>query len=661
MLSGPFPAAKTPAPAASPPPVSWRPDDEPFVPPKVAATVPPTESWAPVGLLFLSLLGFLGVAYLLYSVKFDGVASVWGNLPTRVVFVFLLALTTAPFLLTIFRKVPVLYLIPSVVLISFLYPIFSPYGLPFSRDAVFNLQFANSILTSGTWQPLAGVTGQAGVYSYYPGGAIFNAEAASMTGLPINTTFLFATALLRVLIIPLAIYALSARLFGARSAALGVLFYLSVPSIELNVPTQQDFAVTFFVLAFAALAFLATEGSVSRNLTMLRVTLVVAIAMVIVSHHVSTYILLGFLGGIALLPWVFQRRDPYPAARSIAVLLGAVGIAFAWVALVSLPVLEAQRGILGQNLLGLLHPGTAGSQAVIPGATFPLYLVIWIVIAAAAEAILALVVLAENYSLRDRSFVTFALLTGVLVAILSVPFVSTGFNFLVLRQFEFTGVIFAPAAAWWITAHLAGKDRDPSGTSTTAATPTPAVATSRRSARPGPPAARRALYAGVAVILVVFIFAGGALVPLSTRDQFAQRNQVLIDSPVHINQTVYAAAVWAQGHLSNDHPIWGDYLAYTVFGGFGGFRLRYDSYPLFAGTTFNSTALVRLHVSDYVVVDSYMTQPVLQPVFYGPTSDQPSAPLTTAELQKFDNPEYFALLYQDTTFTIYQVVKIPPS
>jgi hypothetical protein len=632
-----------------------------FVPPPY--TVPPTTqgSWTAVFLLFLSFLGFLGIAFLVYALKFDHVAASWGGVPTRVAFVLLLALVVAPFVLTIFRRVPVLFLVFPVLLIFFIYPIFNPFGLPYSRDPIFNLQFASAIFTSGSWHPLSGVVGQANVYSYFPGGAVFNAEAASLTSLTLFQTFPWAYELLRLLIIPLAIYALSARLFGPRSAPLAVLFYISIPSIEFNVPTQQDFAVTFFVLAFAALAFLGTESVRNPNLTILRVAVIVSAAMVIVSHHVSTYILLGFLAGLWVLPWILRRKDPYPALRAGAVFFGALALALVWVSAVTLPVLRAQRTILGQNLAAIFHPSTVAATAVIPGATFPLYLDAWVVAAVVVEGLLAIVVLAENFRRKDRGFVTIALLTGVLVAILSVPFFSTGLNFLVLRQLEFTGVIFAPAAAWWITAHLAGARQGltppPAPTGAPPPPPRPAWSGRRSSAAP------RASFAALAVLVIVLVFAGGSLVPLSTRDQFAAPQNVLVDSPMHINDTVYAAATWADAHLNPNHPMWGDYLVYTVFGGFGGFRLRYDSYPIFEGPGFNTVAVARLHAGDYVVVDRYLTTETLQPIFYGPLTDQPTSPIPATDLLKFQNPLYFSLLYQDQTFTIYEVtgVAIPVS
>ena len=614
----------------------------------------------PVFLLFLSFLGFLGFALLLYAFKFGGVTDSWYGFPTRVAFVLLLTLAAAPFFLTIYKRVPALYLALPVILIFFLYRILSPSGLPYSQDPVFNLQFAQAILTSGSWHPLAGVTGQAGTYSYFPGGAVFNAEAASLTSLTLFQTFPWAYSLLRLLIVPLAVYALSARLFGPRPAALAVLFYISVPSFEFNIPTQQDFAVTFFVLAFAALAFLATENSLSSNLTMLRVGVIVAVAMVVISHHVSTYILLAFLGLLAVLPWILHRKDPYPTMRSLAVFFGALATAIVWVAAVSLPVLEAQKDLLANNLNDLVHPSQAPASAALLGATFPLYQVGWIVLSVVLVGLFAILVLAESYPRPERAFVTFSVLAALVVAVLSIPFFSTGFNVLILREFEYTGIILAPAAAWWVTTRLVGGTEGLSPQPTPTSNPRAAPRRVWVSRTHG--STRNIGFAIVAVVVIAVVFAGGSLVPLSSRDQFAAASALSIDSPVHINQTVYGALTWAEAHLSKDHPIWGDYLAYTLFGGFGGFKLRYDSFILFNGTGFSSIAVASLHTNDYVFLDRFMTTTTVQPVFYGPTTDQPNGTISPAELAKFsENPVSFALLYSDSTFTIYQYTGIQPA
>lgn len=605
--------------------------------------------------LFLSLVGFAGIALLLYEFKFHDVTATCLGLPTRVLFVLSALLAAAPFLVTAFRRVPVLLLVPAVILIFLLYPLFTPNGLPYSRDPVFVYQLSNVFLATGSWHAGSTVTLQAITYSYYPGAGIFNAEASTLTALPLLTSFVFSAELFRLLVVPLLIYALASRVFSSRTAPLAVLLYATVPSIEMNIPTQQDFAVVFFLVAVVCIAYLVR--ATPEEVFPLRITLLMATAMVIISHHVSTYLLLSFLGAIALIPRVLWQGDPYPRVRSMWAFLTAVAIALFWVGLVSLPVIEAQSGILAANLHALFHPGP--SVEAIPGATFPVYQLGWIALAMTVTVGISLLTLLEARRRQDESFVTVSILAVLLLGILSIPFLSTGFSFLALRQFEYTGVFLAPVASWWIITRLASPYAKPLRSLLPSLRPAPRLSNGPVHPNGLPHHARRRVVA--TVIVLSLVVTGGLLVPLSTRDQFATQSQLLDDSPMFITQNAYLASQFANQYLAHNHAIWGDMLSYTTFGGFGDFKLVWDSYPLFNGTGFNATVLQRLHLGSYVVTDVLMTRISAPPVFPGPNNEQPSTPLLPAEVAKFDNTAYFAPVYSNPVFTIYIITAIPPA
>lgn len=659
-------ASPTPAPSSTPPPAapavprpgigdwSGRRPSLPAAPVSGrGAQTPEDRRSAHLGLasLGLSLLGFLGVAVLLYEFKFHGVTASIGGLPTRVVFVFAVLFAVAPFVLTAFRRVPVLFLLLPLGLVFFLYPIFSPYGIPYDRDPVFVYQFAHTLQSSGAWSPTVGVTEQAVTYSYYPGAGVFNAEASSLTSVPLAAIFPWSTELFRFLVIPPVVYTVTARLFSPKAGALAVLLYAVQPSIEMNIPTQQDFAVTFFALTLAALAFLTLDAS--SDALFLRLSAVMASAVVIVSHHVSTYLLLLMVGALALLPRVLWRQEPYPSVRSMPAFLRTLAFALLWAGVVALPVLQLQWVTLTSNLGALLHPSAAASA--IPGASFPSYEIAWIGLAILAVSGIAVLTLLDAKKLDDRSFVTVTVIAAVMLGVFSIPFLSTGFSFLALREFEYTGVVFAPLAAWWITERMvAGRPRP--GPFVPTPTAAPVVPTG-----PARPPRRVGAHPTAAVVLIALLVTGGALIPLSTRDQFATASQDQIDSPMLINHDAFAAAEWAAHHLSRTHKMWGDFLAYTVFGGFGDIGIVWDSYLLFNGTGFSPAAVAVLDVGSYVATDPYLTTTFSYPMFFGPGSDQPAAPLSAAELAKFQNPAYFAVLFQNPTFTIYEVTAIPPA
>jgi hypothetical protein len=603
--------------------------------------------------LFVSLIGFVVIAGVLYEFKFDGVTSSLDGLPTRMVFAIGVVLAAAPFAVTVVRRVPILFLAAPVVLLFFLYPIFSPYGIPYDRDAIYVYQLAQTLVQSGSWTPAVGVTNQAVAYSYYPGGAIFIAETASLTSVSLFNSFPWSTELFRFLIIPPIIYALTARFLSPRAAPLAVLLYVVEPSIEMNIPTQQDFAVTFFLLGIGLFAFLATDSQMTP--TFLRVSLLMATAVVIVSHHVSTYLLVAVLAAFAIVPRVLWRRDPYPNVHSMSVFVRTLLFAVLWGVIVALPVITQQWTVLLATIGSLVHPSAKAAGAV-PGGSFPLYAIAAVGLGILATVVIAILTLFEARRKRDRSFVTVGLIIALLLAAISAPFLATTFNFLALREFEFIGIFLAPVAAWWIVTRLApGRSGRSTDRYLTAPDQWPARS-ARRSGRPSRGAAR-AVLAGALVALFVL---AGVLVPLSTRDQFAPVSQIDADSPEFITPTAYSAAVWAEAHLSKTHEVWGDFLAYSVFGGFAQLRMMWDSYALFNGTGFSAAAIALLDTGSYVVTDREMTQFYSYPMFWGPNNDQPLTVLNESQLAKFNDPTYFSLIYVSPVFTVYVVTAIPP-
>ncbi|HEV2165440.1 MAG TPA: hypothetical protein VGS23_00455, partial [Thermoplasmata archaeon] len=289
-----------------------------------------------LGALFVSLLGFVGIAGLLYAYKFEGVGAYWHGVATRDLFVLALGMVASPLLLGVVRRVPLAFLPLPILLILFLYPLFSPYGIPYSRDPVFNYSFAQAVLTTGRWVPNLDVYGQAVTYSYFPAGAIYNAEFASFTGVPILSTFNWAYPAYRILVIPTAVYGIGLRLFGTRVAMLGTFLYLAVPSIEFGLPTQQDFGIPFFALVVLGVICLAKAER--HRASLFAVTLLFAIT-VILSHHVSGYVTGIWLFAMTVLPILFRRRGAYPRALVPHLLLSAFFVWAIYALLVIYPVL----------------------------------------------------------------------------------------------------------------------------------------------------------------------------------------------------------------------------------------------------------------------------------------------------------------------------------
>jgi hypothetical protein len=596
--------------------------------------------------LFLCLLGFLGVAGLLYGYKFLELGAYFHGIPTRVLFVLSLALVGSPFYVTIVRRVPPLCLLAPVALLAFLYPFFSPYGLPYSRDPVFSFQFAQVLLQHHQWVPGSFVTNQAIIYSFYPASGVFNAETATFTGLPLVETFTWGLQLFRFLVIPVGIYALTTRFFGPRAAPLAVFLYMGAPSIEINVPTQQDFALPFLLLMVLMAVYIIHTESVA--LTPLRIAFVVFSSFIILSHHMTSYIAGGWLAGILLFPFVLRGQGAFDKLRPAVAAVRYLLVFLLFVLLVSGPAFVDHVQVL-YTAVGSVFSGAApSSQGAAIGSTFPLYQTGWIVLALATILLISLYVLIRFLGRPKLAFLSTLIVIALLTALVTIPFLPTGLSFLALRLMEYSELILAPVTAWFLVVYLQ-RQRTPPPSS-----PPRPVRSARRTWVP----------VAVAVGLSLVIFTGGSLVPLSTRDAFAPANTVLIDAPRYVNQSAYEAGLWARAHLDPSTHVWGDYLVYTVFGGFGELQMTWNPFHIFEHRLLNTTNWTGIRVGDYVVTDVLMTQ--VTPTFPGPANHppsatrQPDAPVPAVNLTKFqDNPNYFETVFEDPTFTVYLVIVDP--
>jgi hypothetical protein len=632
-------------------------------PSRPPATNVDVARWTIVSVL-LSLIGLLGLAALIYGVKFHGVRDALVGVPTRDIYVVLLGFIAAPLFLALFHRVSALFFLIPITTLVLLYPLFNPFGIPYSRDPIYNFQFASVLLQTGHWTPGAFVTQQAIAYSFYPASAVFNAEFATFTGLPLKDTFLVASPILHLLILPAALYTIGAQLFGPRLAWGGVLFYLGTPSILLNSPVEQEFALPFFVLTLMTLFLLAT-GSATVRAFGLRGAVVLFSSYVVLSHHLTSYILAAWLGLLVLVPYLLggsrergvvrvgsvRGKEVFlltersgldegpvrPGPMMSRYLLVFVLFSF----FISAPILYHHLIILGQALGNVVQGVTPNSRVASVGQTFPAYQQVWIYLAIAVLLIVSFLAAREFLRDRKRRFLVTNLIIAGIATLATIPFLPTALGFLPLREMEFSIPVAAPALAWWLIVRFR-----PWLERFTA-----------RVLRSAPATLRRIAPTLGVLALAGLVFTGGSLVPVDVRDQLASPKTVLIDSPLHIDAAGYALSAWAHDHFNRTNHLWGDELAYSVFGGFGEFRVRYFEYQLFNDSNISDAAWHALGLGDYVVTDQYMTQTT--PEFPGPANDQPTGPLTVAQVDKFNAPPYIDKIYQDSTFTIYEIMHKP--
>jgi hypothetical protein len=593
--------------------------------------------------LYLSLVGFFGVAFLIYATKYLGAGPTVFDLPTRDLWVGSLMLVVSPLVLAVFQRVSIAFLLPSIALIFLLYPLFSPFGLPYDRDVVYNFQFASVLLQSGHWAPGVGVTGQAYTYSFYPGSGVYDAEFASVTGVPVITTIQWSIPILRLLILPPAIYGLGKRLFGSRVGMLGLILAMGTPSVLFNLSVQQEFAIPFLALAFLLLAFIVLDPAIPPSGIV--IAFVLCSAFIVVSHHLTSYVLLAWLGGFLLVAALVARKGPMRWKRAAPLFVAYSAFFVLYTYFVSLPSFLEQ--------VAQIKPAFAGFVAATPGAvtpggagigqSFPLYQQAWIYGAFLLIIVISILGLRAYGRSRGWDYASVNVVLALVVTIASIPFLATEFSFLVLRVMEWTGLFLLPVVAWWLLQRVWPRL---SGARTEPSPPTRA------------PGVRWRAYAGplVTLAVVVLIFTGGSLAPYTSRDQFAPTSQIQNDSPVLVNQNDYDLGLWAHAHLNPSSLIWGDYYTFSILGGFGRFNVSWDSYLPFNGTSVSEAAWALLKVGQYIVVDQYMTTKT--PSFYGPGTDQPTGPLSVGQVTKFNDPTYFDCVFNDSSFTIYLVIQL---
>lgn len=600
--------------------------------------------------LGLCLAGLLELTYQVYVLNFVGAGPTLGGLPSRVVFVFALTLVVSPLILAIFRRVPILFVLPPIALVFLLYPLFSPYGLPYTQDPIFNYQYAYVILQSAHWAPDAGVTLQAGAYSFYPGNGVFNAEVSAFTGIPLIQTFNWGENIERLLILPPVLFALGKRFFSERVGIISVLFFLATPSIDLNAPIQMEFAVPFFALTLVLLAFLVVGPRVDR--APILAAAVLCAGFVVISHHVTSYALAAWLGLLVVL-WAVLRPHPTARLSRVGVVAGAyLAFLLSYTLAVSWPNFVQNYGYLMVEVSSILHPSDlTASTATSIGSSFPEYQLVWSYLAYLALILVSFVALRHWLRIQRRWFTTANLIVALVAVLVCLPLLVTGFSFLPERVMEYGAIFMAPAIAWWMTQKLGPRSAPPVARG---AGPRPLRPwTLAGSVRPTSTLRRAGIVVGL-LLLTVLIFAGANLVPFAARDQFTATSELTTESTLHIRLNDYELGIWAHSHLTSSTYVWGDTLALAVFGGFGQFNEIFNQYMIFNGTTVSALAWEFVSVGNYVVVDKYMTTTI--PQFPGDL--QPTAPLTAAQLAKFSNPEYFDLVYQDSTFTIYEVIAI---
>ena len=278
----------------------------------------------------------------------------------------------------------------------------------------------------------------------------------------------------------------------------------------------------------------------------------------------------------------------------------------------------------------------AGTSAGL-GRTFTTGEIAWVAGSVFALLVLALISLYRFRKSREHPFAVANGLVATTVTIVTLPLVTTGFNFVTLRIGEYTNLFVAPFAAATLI-RWAG-------------------ASSGRWGRliPRFTGKRDWLPRAACVAIAAAILMGGNLAPASTRSYFESPLARTTDSPLNFGSDAIRASTWTDVHIGRER-LWGDQLAIDGLAGFANMEVDFGSSRIFTSTALNATEWSRISVGDYIAVDRWML--TLRPNFF----QEPAltANLTAAQVGKFARDPHLALVYQDATFSLYRVMSTPP-
>ncbi len=588
--------------------------------------------------LAVCLVGFLGLIAMFLEFK-RGI----GGLPRTLLLLFL-AMVCGPFYVALVRTPKFPFLFPPVVAVFLIYPIAAPHGLVYSTDPIFNFAFASQIVASGFWSPGAGLA-FAHTYSFYPLGNVFEGYIILTTGAQGAVSFSWIEPILRLLAVPAIVFALGRRLFSTRIAVLGLFFYLGTGSILFNIPVQQGIGIIFVGLSLLALIML-TRSAEETSQRRAQILFALVSGGIVMTHHLSSYIFAGWLATLAIMMSTRRFRPVVGSLRLGVLFLYFIALLAIYISFFTYAIFASQQENLYVVLERLVAPENLPVAGPSPGLgrTFALQEIVWLGASVLGLLVLALASLYRSFRAREQPFAVANGLVAITITIVTLPLIATSFNFVPLRVGEYTNLFVGPFAGATLIRW--------SG------------AVSGRFGRLAPRFSGRRDWVprAACVALAAALYMGGNLAPLSVRAYFESADAHLTDTPLNFGADALRLANWAQVHYcanwAQSHNCtaryWGDQLAVDILSGFAPMRTQFGSLKLFENATLDKSVWSELSVGDYVVTDRWML--VMRPNFF---LERSLSQLPRANVEKFATDPHFALVYQDGTFSVYQVVSRP--
>jgi hypothetical protein len=233
---------------------------------------------------------------------------------------------------------------------TLLFRMYSPLALKFP-DELQHWRGTVNVIQSGT---LDQANYSLPVAVHYPGLEALGGALSASTGLSVTATAFIVAALLHLLLV-CALYVLFLRIRADwRVATLACVIYAANPHYMVfdAMYLYESLALPFLLLTVWALRLLRLPGRAPGRWGIL----LIAIGMVTVSHHITSFVMVALLGGLAAAG--LCRPRPGRELRPAATWLVATAAVLAWVLLVAREVagyLAPTVAQLGDNATGLLH------------------------------------------------------------------------------------------------------------------------------------------------------------------------------------------------------------------------------------------------------------------------------------------------------------------
>lgn len=582
--------------------------------------------------LAVCLAGILGL------IAFFALMKTRGYTAPRPLFLFLLTMVAAPYLIALRRQPKLLYLVPAIVVVFLMYPIAAPHGMVFYRDPIFNYQFSLGVIDHQSWIPGLG-TAYSRAYSYYPVGNIFISVVTLIMKAPPQEAYIWIEPLARLAVIPGAVYSIGRRIFTSRVATLGLFFYLGSASILFNVPLQMGNGTLFFALA--VLSIVIARRNTGMNKWRIYALYSIFAATIVMTHHLSSYLFAVWMMVTVVLTYLPSLKG-FSSRLEVFLSFEVYILAFAsYVIVTTSGLVLKQTEDLEAFISNFIEPQGIKSTPVSLGRSFALYETIWL-----AGAVLGILFLAYLATMRLRrskqnKLAVALTLSAAFLIMTTLPLMATSLSYIPLRMSEYSNLLLAPMAATTILSYI-GNEQDTSKVRFLSKLKfLHRIRLGRK---------KKTL---VAAGLMAVIFMGGSLAPITARQYFEPIEYRITDSPFNIGQDSSRAADYAKIHFGSSR-VWSDQMGVTVFGGFATMEIDWGHYVFFEKTQLDARAWSHLKVGDYIVVNKFMT--LERPEFLDLTG--PTTKLNQSVVMKFNNYPELALAYQDATFSIYRVMSI---